>query len=427
MHKRPWILPAAAIVSSLTLSACSGGTEDGADEGDAGGAGSQSEVTLWMYPHIPDENASREFWTGVEADFEAEHENIDLIIELQPWDNQDEKIATAIASGTGPDLVLLGADQTLNYQSTGGLKPLDDALAEEMDAFYPGVIDAVTFDGSLYGVPIYQTSTTAVYNEALFAEAGITELPSTWEEVMAAAPALAESGVAVMDYSGSPNMTLNLSFYPLLWQAGGSVFTEDGTDVAFNEAEGVAALQFLLDLQDAGGLPPDAAVKGNAIEGGPLGNGTAAMGHALTRAEVGILQTAVGEENVVVGLPLTGEEQVTFGTPGVLALTTVSEDDEAAYEVARFIASPEVSAELQMAAGSYPVRTDSAFESDDEVTAKFLEALEYARPGEVVPNARQVMGALAPQIQAALQGQKTAQEALDDAAAEARGLIERAD
>lgn len=417
MRKR-FAITAAAMASALALTGCSGGGDDG--------AGEQSTVTVWMYPVIPDENASLEYWTGVEEDFEAEHSDIDLVVELQPWDNRDEKIATAIASGTGPDLVLLTADQTLNYYSTGGLKPVDDVVADDIDAFYPSAIDAVTFDDELYGVPLYQTSTTAVYNTALFEAAGISELPTTWDDVLDAAPALAKNGVAVMDYSGSPNMTLNLSFYPLLWQAGGSVFTEDGTDIAFDSPEGVAALQFLLDLQAMGGLPADAAVKANDVETGPLGLGTAAFGYALTLAETETMMTAVGAENVAVELPLTGEEQITFGTPGVLALTTINEDEEAANTVAAYLSSPDVAGALQTASGTYPARTDISVSNDDELTTQFLEALEFAKPGEIEPNARQVMAALVPHLQAALQGQKTAEQALDDAAAEARDLISRA-
>ncbi len=419
MHKR-LAVPAAAAASLLALTACGGG--DGAPEGSGGGE--QSTVTVWMYPVIPDEQASQAYWAGVEEDFEAQHGEIDLVVELQPWDNRDEKIATALASGRGPDLVLLTADQTLNYHATGGLKPLDDVI--EPSEFYPQTIDAVTYDGSVYGYPIYQTSTTTVYNTALFEQAGIEELPTTWDEVLAAAPALAEQGVAVMDYSGSPNMTLNLSFYPLLWQAGGSVFTEDGSDVAFDGPEGVAALEFLVDLQAAGGLPPDAATKANAIEGGALGTGAAAMGYAVTLAEVQQLQAAVGEENVVVGEPLTGVEQVTFGTPGVLALTTINEDPEAAAKVAQYLGSAEVSAGLHEASGTYPVRLDADTSGSDELTTAFIDALDYARPGEVVPSARQVMAALSPHLQAALQGTVSAQEALDAAAAEARQIIERA-
>lgn len=415
---------ALAMASGLALTACGGGGEEGTTDGGDGGGGGTADIVMWMYPVVPDENASQEFWTKVQDDFNAANEDVNLKIELAPWDGRDEKIATAIAGNQGPDIVLLTPDQALNYYDTGGLKPVDAAVEANKDAFLPNALDAVTFeDGGLYGVPIYHTSTTAVYNKALFDEAGIDKLPETWDEVKAAAPALAENDIAVMDFSGSPNMTLNLSFYPLLWQAGGTVFTEDGSDVAFDGPEGVEALQFLVDLQEMGGLPKDAATKGNEVEGGGLGNGTTAMGYALVKPEVELMQAGVGEENVVVGMPLKHKEQVSFGMPGVLSLTTINENEEAAAKVLEYISSPEVMTELNSISGTYPARTDADAPADDEITQAFVTALEYARPGEIFPGARQVQEVIKPHLQAALQGSETPEEALKAAAEEARSAI----
>lgn len=414
--RKLFVAGAAVSATALVLAGCSNGGGGESTEGES------STVTVWMYPVIADEAVSSEFWDGIEAEFEAANEDIDLVIELQPWDNRDEKISTAIAANSGPNLVLLGADQALSYHDIGGLQPVTDGL-DDSDAYLPGPVDAVTFDGEIYGVPIYQTATTTVYNRALFENAGISALPQTWDEILAAAPALAEQGVAVFDYSGSPELTLNLTFYPLLWQAGGSVFTEDGKDVAFDSPKGEAALQFLIDLQAAGGLPADAAVKSNAVEGGPLGNGTAAMGQGMNEAQFGQMVSALGEDAAAVGLPLKGVDQATFGTPGVLSLTTIDGNNEASLKAANFIASPDVAHRLNVAAANYPVREDVPAPNDEAVTEMFMDALEYAKPGEVVPNARQVMSVLAPNIQAALQGSKTAEQALADAAAEARAAI----
>lgn len=419
--RRALALPAMLTAAALTLSACS----EAGGEGGASGGGEKAEVVLWMYPVIPDETESREFWTQLEADFEAQNDDVDLTIELQPWDKQTETIATAIAGGTGPDLVLITPSQALGFHASSGLKPVTDLLADT-DAYLPAALEAATFDGELYGVPIYHTSTSTIYNKALFEEAGVTELPDTWDEVKAAAPALAENGVAVFDYAGSPDMTLNLSFYPLLWQAGGRVFTEDGSDVAFDGPEGVEALQFLIDLQEMGGLVADAATVAGPIEGGPLGTGQTAMRTTAVRADADILAAAVGAENVEVGLPLEHAERVSFGVPGILSLTAINENEEAALAVANYIASPEVSHELQVSAGNFPARTDSVPPGDDADTQLFADALEFAR-SETFPNAVQVQAALKPHLQAALLGDKTAEEALADAAAEARDTIARSE
>ena len=225
--------PLAALLA-LSLTACGAPVPD-------------DVVTLWMYPIIDDEPASRAFWGKVEAGFEAAHD-IDLRIQLQPWAARQEKIGTALLSGSGPDVVLLQPDMIPQYVGQRALQPVGDVVAASGRAFRPAAVTSLSVRGEVYGVPLYQTVTTTVYNRRLFAEAGITALPRTWDEVRAAAPKLAARGVPVLDYPGSAEETLNITFYPLLWQAGGSVFSADGRRSAFSSPEGVAALRFLAGL-----------------------------------------------------------------------------------------------------------------------------------------------------------------------------------
>ena len=87
--------------------------------------------------------------------------------------------------------------------------------------------------------------------------------------MLAAGPAIKESGNFLTSYAGSLESTLNLSYFPLLWQAGGEVVTEDGTAAAFNSPEGIEALNFVVTLFNEGyadldeGItnpPPDAGL-----------------------------------------------------------------------------------------------------------------------------------------------------------------------
>lgn len=388
----------------------------------SGDASGKKTVTMWMYPVIDDQAKSKAFWTRVEKDFEAKNPTIDVKIDLQPWEGRQEKVTTSLASKKGFDIVLLGPDQIPQYAKQGSLAPVDDVVAQDKAAFRPGALTALTTDGKLYGVPIYQTVTAPIFNKKAFAEAGITKLPETYDELKADAPKLAAKKIAILMYPGGPETTLNLSFYPILWSNGGSVFAPDGKSVAFNGPEGVQSLQFLLDLKAAGGLPENAATL-TKTEGGPLEQGKAGTLNAAANIDAVKLGAAIGAENVAVGLPFKGAKQVTFGIPGGLLLAKHSENADAAKKFIQYVASAPVATDLAKESGYFPARTDAQVDDSSPTLKEFAKSLEYAYPGDAHPAARQVMALLVPEIQAALQGKKTAKQALDDAAKAANAVV----
>ncbi|GAA1038723.1 sugar ABC transporter substrate-binding protein [Virgisporangium ochraceum] len=397
-----------------TLAAC-GGDDDG--------GGSGGSVTLWMYPVIADQAKSQEFWAKVEQDFEAANKGIDAKIELQPWEGRQEKVTTALAAGKGFDLVVLGPDQIPQYVEQGTLEPVDSALDGAKNTFVETSRNALSVDGKLYGVPIYNTSTLPVYNKALLDKAGITDVPDTWDEIRAAAPKLAAQGAATLNYVGAPEETLNLTFYPWLWQNEGQVFAKDGRSVAFNQPAGVEALQFLLDVQKAGGLPAGAATQKSTLDGSPVVTGKAAIMPVAQLSQLAPIRTALGADKVVVGQPIQGRKRVSFGLPGGVVMSKRSENTAAARKLLAYLATPDVIGGLAKASGFMPTRTDVQVAGDDPAARQFAEALPLLYAGDTHPKARQVMSVLAPQIQAALQGRKTAKQALDDAAKEANALL----
>lgn len=396
-----------AAALGVVLAGCgSGGSE----------SGGKSTVTMWMYPVIDDQAKNKAFWDKVEKDFEAKNANIDVKIDQQPWDGRQQKITAALASKKGFDLVVLGPDQIPQYAKQGTIAPLDDAIAADKSSFRPNALTALSVDGKLYGVPIYQTITAPIWNKKVLDEAGVTEVPKTWDEVLAAAPKLAAKKTAIFMYPGAPETTLNLSFYPILWSNGGMVFSADGKKAAFNGPEGLKSLQFLLDLQKAGGLPANAATMTNVIEGSPLAQGKVAMYHAAAAIGAKQLGASIGEENVVVGGPFEGAKKVAFGIPGGLVMAKHSQNADAAKKFAAYVASAEVASQLATDSGYFTARTDSSPAGASATLKEFEKSLEFAFPGDTHPQARQVMALLSPEIQSALQGKKTAQQALDDAA-----------
>ncbi|WP_410789763.1 extracellular solute-binding protein [Kribbella sp. C-35] len=409
--------PLTALVLAAALSSCGGG--------DDGGSASKKSVTLWMYPVIADQAASDAYWKKVETDFEAANSGIDLKIEAQPWANREEKVAAAFSGKKGPDVLLMIPDQIPQYVKSGSLEPVDDVVAPEKDKFLPAAIPGLTVDGKVYGAPIYHTVTTTMYNKTVLTKAGISKPPETWDEIKAAAPKLKAAGFSTLDYSASPEATLNLNFYPLLWQAGGKVFADDGKSVTFNQAPGLEALTFLKSLWDEGAIPKTALTAGNVVADSPFGKGQVAMAMTSVPADVATVSKTWGAANVELGTPLTGKKQVGFGLPGGLVVNAASENVDGAKKFLGFMTQAAQLDALSKASGFYSPRSDAKSESTDPNAAKFRDALQYAIPGEPNPAARQIMSFLSPEIQAVLTGKKQPQQALDDAAKQANDLLSR--
>lgn len=422
-------LSATATTLSLALlvTACSG-VDDGGDE-DTGATSDaddsaetiSGDVTMWIYPVIADEAAHRQFWDGTIAAFNAEYPDVDVTVEINPWQDRDQALATAIAGNSAPDVVYLIPDQLPAYADN--IEPMDRYLSEESKAdFLPNTIESVSIDGQMMGAPILASAVPLVCNKTVFDAVGVTEYPATWDDVRELAPQFAAEGYSMIAYNGDVGVTLNLTFYPLLWQAGGDVFTEDGSDVAFNGPEGVNALEFLDEMVDEGFVADDTLTTNPSIEQTELAQGQVAC-EWFTEPQH--LVDFWGEENVVVLPPLTEVEQVAYGTVGSLSMLSSAADKQAAGAWIDFATGAEQAAVYSKEAGFFPVKqsTDS-LHADNPVLGEAEKYTNLTTVGPLHPSAREVMGILAPEIQAVLIGQKEPQQALDDAAAAAQALLQ---
>ncbi|MDI9888460.1 sugar ABC transporter substrate-binding protein [Streptomyces sp. HNM0645] len=402
-------------LTTLTVAGCGG--DSGAES---------KKVTVWMYPVIMDPKANAAYWDGIEKGFEAKEKGVDLSIEQLPWENRDQKLATAFGSGKGPDVVLLGPDQIPQYQANGAIRPVDRAIEEARSAFRPNALEAMSQDGKVYAAPIYHTVTSTLYNKKLLEKAGITEPPATWDAIRAAAPKLKQAGASTLDYSASNEASLNMSFYPLLWQAGGKVFDDGGKKAAFNGPEGVEALSFLVDLYKSGAVPRSAMNNANLFTDQALGKQQVAMGYTNTPADAVLAEKAWGKGNVIVGPALTGPgKQVCFGMPGGLGINARSGNVAGAEKFIAYMVEPAQIESMGKAGGFFSPRTDVTVPNDSAYAKEYREALNHTYPGEPNPAARQLMALISPEIQAALTGKKSPKAALDAAAAEADELLAR--
>ena len=403
----------AGIAAATLLAGCSTGGGDASP--------GKKDITVWLYPVIADEAVHKDFWDTTIAAFEKDHKDINVTYEIFPWANRDESLQTAIAAGKGPDLVYLIPDQLAAYQKS--IVPLNKLLSSErQDELLPNVKKSVTIDGDLLGAPILTSAQPLICNAAAFEAAGVTEYPKTWDDITEMAPKFTAQGMYALNYPASAENTLNLTFYPLLWQAGGQVYTKDG-DVGFDSKAGEKALTFITDLATSGALDPEALTTNVPLEQTAVAQGKVACTWNNAATEV---EPFWGEENVKVLAPLTDEKSVAYGTVGSLSVLKGSKAQDAAAEFAEYATGADVVEPYLKAAGYFSaLSTTGPLYADDPILGEVEKYVPDTTVGELATSSRALMGVLAPEIQAALLGQKSPSDALKSAADAAAPLLKK--
>lgn len=250
MHRKILTLSAAGIAGLLALSGCS-------SSGGGGGSGT-TEVTIWHY------------WDGTNADtfdamvdeYNSSHDGVKISTSNVPNADFLTKLRASATSKTLPDIAIGDLVWVPQIAQLGTLADLSGLLpADTLSDVNAALTSFGTIDGKQVSVPVSANNLAYMYNKTLFEQAGLDpeSPPTTWEELMADAKAiLAKTGKPGYDLytqAGDNGEGLTWNFQVNLWQAGGEFLTEDNSAAAFNTPEGKKALQFWVDLIDSGVSP----------------------------------------------------------------------------------------------------------------------------------------------------------------------------
>lgn len=156
-----------------TVAAC------GAPSGGQNPSGTGRTVRVWFMEGSISDAAIKH----LKEAFAAKSPGNTLEVEVQPWEGVMSKLQTGLASATeSPDLVETGNTQSSTFSSVGAFAPVDD-LYEELGGsmLIPSFVDAGSWDGVKYALPLYAGSRGIYYRKDLFEMAGITQ-PTTLDE-----------------------------------------------------------------------------------------------------------------------------------------------------------------------------------------------------------------------------------------------------
>ena len=103
-----------------------------------------------------------------------------------PSNEYRDKMVASFVAGTEFDVAYVRDSYLAEWASAGWILPITDLEgADELLADLPaGIVEQMSYDGEVYGLPYYSGVQTMAYNAAHLAAAGVDGPPETWDEML---------------------------------------------------------------------------------------------------------------------------------------------------------------------------------------------------------------------------------------------------
>lgn len=407
-HRR-WIAAAASatFIAVLALTGCSGGGESPpADE----------PILIWDYQQEPGAEYLKRL-----SDFTAET-GVETERVAIKYEDFLGKILQAAAANELPDVIMIDNPWNSAMSAQGVLEDLTDRVEEwgQWDNYYDGPAESATWNGRIYGVPNQSNALIMYYDKTALEEAGVA-VPTTWDELAAAAAALTTADRYGFATSMVKSENSVFVMQALLWQAGADLDS-------LRSPEALSAMAYLNDLVESGSMSSEALswdLRGGITE---LVNGRAAIAFDGTWDYVWASENMTNGHELGVALLPAGAATAASNLGGEnWAITSTSDKKDLAWDLITFAVDPEVQVPYLVEAGQLPSRSDlaDAPEFSQSPFPTFLQQLEVAKARVYGPDYPKMADALTTAFQSVLSGQAEPQEALNKAADVIEPLLEK--
>ena len=273
---------ALAAVASLALAAC-GGDAPAATSDPTGGAttGAGENVTLTWW-HNSNNEPGKSIYDQVAKDFEEAHPGVTVEVTAMAHEDMLTRLEAAWQSGDAPDVYMeRGGGELADKVDAGLVKDITESASDEI-AKLGGNVSGWQVDGQTYALPFSMGVVGFWYNTDMFAEAGITEAPKTWDEMYDAIDKLKAAGIAPISVgAGDKWPAAHYWYYFALRACSGDVLDQAVTTLDFSDQCFVTAGEQLEKLVAAepfnAGFLTTPAQAGPTSASGLLATGKVAM------------------------------------------------------------------------------------------------------------------------------------------------------
>jgi multiple sugar transport system substrate-binding protein len=402
-----WLRLFSLIVLSCCLFLCSGCQQSNLSDGN------QIELTLWHGINPP---PNRDVFQTLVDKFNQTHPNIHVnpLYIGQP-DQQLPKILTAVVGNAPPDILWYNPVITGQLVELDAIQPIENWLNDapvkaEID---PALFESMELNNHIWSIPMAVNNAAIFYRPSLFEQAGITQLPLTWEEFRQTAQTLTQDldGDGDIDQHG---MILSLgkgewtvfTWLPFMYSANGELI-KNNQQVDLMNKGAIAALQFWSDLiQDGSAIlsPPERGYEQDQFIQGKVAmqiTGPWTLGYlAAENIDYGVMPIPVAD----VPAAVTGGEHLFVMTPD-------PKQQAAAAEFLQYVLSEPFQTQWSLGTGYLPVNlkarqspTYQEFIQQQPVLEVFLKQMTWARSRPIVAGYSRISENLGRAIEATLLG-----------------------
>ena len=349
----------------------------------------EGNLELWVYEEFYKDQDQSALALAT-AEFIAQNPGVTVNITPVPYGSSSyrDKYIQAANGGGGPDLLQCDNIWVPQFAAMDIIVPLTDYMGDSVNDYFPGTIEAATYNDQVYGVPFAADSMVLFYNKDMFTAAGLdpNSPPTTWEEFRNAAIALRDNDMGGFGLLGGWGGSFE--WLPWFWQNGGEIIGSDGK-VAFNSPEGMEATEFFLNLLTVDKVVPEAALtwKGWDELAAGFANQTVGMCQGMAVLYNGLQGLDVTFDWGVCVLPGRAEQANTLGGSHWV-VNKNSENADLAYAWIQFISAKEQALDICDSYLRISARKDASEQvnvKDNEITKVFVQALETSRPRPIIP------------------------------------------
>jgi multiple sugar transport system substrate-binding protein len=335
--------------------------------------------------------------SGAIAEFERTHPDIKVELQRIGWKDARNQYLREAAVGEGPDVAHVAQVWVSEFGEAGAALPLDDYLASDPPA--NGFADfaaqdlAKGKDGKVYGLPWTTDTWAMIYRTDLLDQAGIKDLPQTWDEIRADSAAVHKAtGDAGFGFPAGSSASGAIWFLANFhwWSQGKALIVQnpDGSyALGVTAADVAATMDYFKQFMDDGDNPQANLAASDAHDPSimqAMVAGTQAMAAMPPNTYKEILK-AYEDANPGKPLPFASAP---FPHPGdtkssmiggrMLIINPNSENPDAAWQFVKFMASQQVFADYYNT--QFPAQLSLLKEIDfGAPLSGFAEQLEHAR------------------------------------------------